>query len=111
MFAVIFVGVEKYGEYCINDCFLKPIRKIEMKKRAIKTVVICVSVLLLLAVCFFCNAFFGNPVSKLMARHNAQKYLQSEFYGTDYEIERVSYEVDNARVGQNENYDKLVLNG
>jgi len=25
-------------------------------------------------------------------------------------IERVSYEVDNARVGQNENYDKLVLN-
>lgn len=64
-----------------------------MKKRAIKTVVICVSVLLLLAVCFFCNAFFGNPVSKLMARHNAQKYLQSEFYGTDYEIERVSYDL------------------
>lgn len=25
-------------------------------------------------------------------------------------IERVSYEVDNARVGQNENYDKLILN-
>lgn len=28
---LFFVGIEKYDEYCINDCFLKPIRKIEMK--------------------------------------------------------------------------------
>ena len=36
--------------------------------------------------------FFGNPVSKILVTHSAEKYLQENFSDTDFEIGTVNYD-------------------
>ena len=46
---------------------------------------------LIVGVCWFANGLVGNPISKMMARHAAEKYLEASYPNTDYELQEVSY--------------------
>lgn len=62
-----------------------------MKKKILKAIGITLSVVLAVVVVFFANAFFGNPVSKLLATKTAEKHLAEVYPDTDYYIEKVGY--------------------
>ena len=62
-----------------------------MKKRILKTSALCLAIVLIIGVCWFANGLVGNPISKMMARNAAEKYLETNYPNTDYAIEEVSY--------------------
>jgi len=62
-----------------------------MKKRILKIAALCLAILLIVGVCSFANGLVGNPVSKLMARNAAEKYLEANYSNTDYAIEEIFY--------------------
>ena len=62
-----------------------------MKNKVVKIIISAVSVALALVILFFLNAFFGNPVSKALARNTAEKHLAETYADTDYYIEKVGY--------------------
>ena len=62
-----------------------------MKKRILKISALCLAILLIIGVCWFANGLVGNPISKMMARNAAEKYLETNYPNTDYAIEEVSY--------------------
>ena len=72
-----------------------------------------------------CNLVKGGSINMEMTVENGRGYVDSKEVKKNFvdtavnviaidalysPIERVSYEVENARVGQNENYDKLIMN-
>ena len=70
----------------------------DMKKKIIKGTVITASVVtavLLLAVTvsvgILFNGFFGNPISKALAKNTAHRWLDTEYANTDYSIDGVRY--------------------
>lgn len=62
-----------------------------MKKKVFKVLAVIVSVAFVCVALVFANAFFGNPVSKALAKSTAQKHLAENYAGTDYYIEKVGY--------------------
>lgn len=62
-----------------------------MKKRILKIAAFCLAVALIIGIFSFADGLVGNPISKLLARHTAKKYLEINFADTDYEIEKISY--------------------
>ena len=40
---------------------------------------------------FFINAFYGNPVSALLARNTARQVLEEQFPGEPYTVESCGY--------------------
>ena len=62
-----------------------------MKKRILKLSALCLAIVLIIGVCWFANGLVGNPISKMMARNAAEKYLETNYPNTDYEIQAVSY--------------------
>lgn len=44
---------------------------------------------------FFINAFYGNPVSALLARNTAHQVLEEQFPGEPYTIESCGYNLKN----------------
>ena len=62
-----------------------------MMKKILKFIGITLILLFIGAVCYFANAFFGNPVSYFLANYAAKEHIQNNYEGTDYEIERVAY--------------------
>ncbi len=62
-----------------------------MKRKIIKITEAVVSVALILVIVFFANAFFGNPVSRALAKSTAEKYLAETYDGTDYYIDDVRF--------------------
>lgn len=63
-----------------------------MKKKTVKKILITVIILFLVAVlAFFSNAFFGNPVSKALAKNSAEKYIALTYPDSDYELNNVSF--------------------
>jgi hypothetical protein len=62
-----------------------------MKKRVLKISALCLAIALILGVCWFANGLVGNPISKAVARHTAEKHLEANYPNTDYAIEEVSY--------------------
>ena len=62
-----------------------------MKKRILKIAAFCLAVVLIVGVCWFANGLVGNPFSKMMARHSAEKYLEENYPNTDYTIDELSY--------------------
>lgn len=62
-----------------------------MKKRILKIAAFCLAVVLIVGVCWFANGLVGNPFSKMMARHSAEKYLEANYPNTDYTIDELSY--------------------
>ena len=63
----------------------------ETKIRILKISALCLAILLIIGACWFANGLVGNPVSKMMARHAAEKHLEANYSDTDYEIEGVFY--------------------
>lgn len=69
-----------------------------MKKKIINVSVITAAIVifaLLLAVCitlgYFINGFLGNPVSKFLAKKEAEKRLATEYADTDYYLDELRY--------------------
>lgn len=62
-----------------------------MKKRVLKISALSLAIVLIIGVCWFANGLVGNPISKMVARHTAQKHLAATYPNTDYTIEEVSY--------------------
>lgn len=60
-------------------------------KKMLKTILYILFALVLLALCWLGNEFFGNPVSYLMARGTARAHLAQTYPGTDYYIDRMVY--------------------
>lgn len=62
-----------------------------MKKKTLKIIAGIAAVVILIGLGWFANALVGNPVSKILATNTAEKHLAETYPGTDYYIERVSY--------------------
>ena len=62
-----------------------------MKKRILKISAFCLAVILIVGVCWFANGLVGNPFSKMMARNAAERYLETNYSNTDYELQEISY--------------------
>lgn len=62
-----------------------------MKKKTLKIIAGIVAALILIGLAWFANALVGNPISKLLAQNTAEEYLSETYPGTDYYIDRISY--------------------
>ena len=62
-----------------------------MKKTIILIAVSVLCTLLVLGVCIFANALFGNPVSGFVAKVVAQRYVDENYPAEGYDIEDVRY--------------------
>ena len=62
-----------------------------MKKRVLKISALCLAIALIVGVCWFANSLVGNPISRAVARHTAEKHLKANYPNTDYTIDDVSY--------------------
>ncbi len=63
-----------------------------MKRRLLKISAFCLAVILIAGVCWFANGLVGNPISRMLARNAAEAYLAEKYSGTDYTIEKISYD-------------------
>lgn len=63
-----------------------------MKKCILKIAAFCLAVALTVGVFSFANGLVGNPISKMMARRTAEKYLEAKYTDTDYAIEKLAYD-------------------
>ena len=62
-----------------------------MKKRIFKIAALLLAVALIYGVASFANSLVGNPISKMMARRTAEKYLAFQYSDTDYAVDEVFY--------------------
>lgn len=62
-----------------------------MKQKTLKILASVTAFAILIGLGWFSNALIGNPVSKILAVNTAEKHLAKAYPGTDYIIERVSY--------------------
>ncbi len=62
-----------------------------MKKKAVKIILSVLSLSLVAVIAFFANAFFGNPVSKMLAEKAAEKHLLEVYPDSDFEVDNVSF--------------------
>lgn len=60
-------------------------------KKFLKIIALVLVVVLVVATVLFLNAFFGNPISKALAKNTAQKYVKEVYDNTDYELGNVTY--------------------
>lgn len=67
------------------------------KKRIMKILAALTAFVLIGILLFFVNAFFGNPVSYLLARHSATQYIEENHPDSDFEIEGVSFFFDSTK--------------
>ncbi len=63
-----------------------------MWKKVLKITGIILAIGILAVALFFGNAFFGNPVSHLLAEASAKNYVSGTYSGTDYFVENVGYD-------------------
>ncbi len=63
-----------------------------MKKKILKTVAVIIAVAFAVGVCVFVNAITGNPISKHVATHTAEKHLEEKYSDRDFKIEKVVYD-------------------
>ena len=66
-----------------------------MKKKSVKIILSLLSLFLVAVIAFFANAFFGNPVSKALAKNAAEKLRRVRIYAKPYTPKSASTE--NAR--------------
>lgn len=62
-----------------------------MTKRILKIGALVLALCLLAGIGWFANGLLGNPVSRWLARRNAEAYLAQVYPGTDYTIGSVRY--------------------
>lgn len=63
-----------------------------MYKKVLKATGIAVAVVIVISVTVILNMIFGNPVSKLLATHSAEKYLEENFGDSDFMVDGVYYD-------------------
>ncbi|MBQ7957394.1 MAG: DUF3139 domain-containing protein [Clostridia bacterium] len=61
-------------------------------KKSVKIILITLSVILLCVVLYFVCAFFGNPVSYLLASNSADDYIAEKYPDKAFEIEKIGYD-------------------
>lgn len=61
------------------------------KKATLYFLAKCAGIAVLCVALFFVNAFAGNPVSALMARGTAHRYVNSKYAALDVQIDKVGY--------------------
>lgn len=62
-----------------------------MKKKILKISAFCIALILIGFVISFANSLVGNPISAALARNTAQNVIKTEYNGTDYKLERVTF--------------------
>ena len=62
-----------------------------MKKRILKVAAFILAVALIYGVVCFANSLVGNPISKMLARHTAEKHLALQYAESDYVIDEIFY--------------------
>ena len=62
-----------------------------MKKKTLKGIAAIAAFEMIIGLGWFSNALIGNPVSKMLAVSTAKKHVAETYPGTDFIIERVSY--------------------
>ncbi len=60
-------------------------------KKILRVMAVSAAILLIAGVLFVVNAFVGNPISKMIVSHQAQKYIEATYPNTDYYIDSVNY--------------------
>jgi hypothetical protein len=63
-----------------------------MKKKILKVLAFITAMALIAVFAVFADGLIGNPVSRFLARRDAVSYLAEKYPGTDYEIEKVTYD-------------------
>lgn len=59
--------------------------------RSTKVILVFLGIVIVVGILFIWNAFHGNPISKMMAKKEAEKYIATQYSGTDYKIEDIFY--------------------
>ena len=62
-----------------------------LKGKGLKIAALLAALVLIAGVGWFANEVVGNPISKMLAKHTAERHLEENYAGTDFFIERVSY--------------------
>lgn len=62
-----------------------------MKKKILKIAALVVALGLIFILAAFANSMVGNPVSRWLAKHALEKYLDTTYPGTDYEVESFGF--------------------
>ena len=60
-------------------------------KKILKIIALLFAAALILVLCVFANAFFGNPISKALAKNAAEKHLEENYANQDFKIDSVSF--------------------
>lgn len=62
-----------------------------MKKKILKILALVLALALIVGVCVFANSLVGNPISKMLATQTAEKYLEENHPGKDYQLDGVTF--------------------
>lgn len=62
-----------------------------MKRKYLKAAAFAAAIFLMGALLFFIDAFVGNPISKIRAQREAQKYMQEHYADTDFVAKPAQY--------------------
>ena len=62
-----------------------------MKKRVLKIAAFVTALILIGGVIWFANGLVGNPISKALATHTAEKHLEAQYGDTDFVLEGVTF--------------------
>lgn len=61
-------------------------------KKAVKALIIALSIIVAGTILFFVCSFFGNPVSYVLAKNSADDYIAENYGDYDLEIEKIGYD-------------------
>lgn len=62
-----------------------------MKMKILKIAALVLALALIVGVCLFANSLVGNPISKMLATKTAEKYLEENHPGKDYQLDGVTF--------------------
>ncbi len=65
------------------------------KQKAAKIAGMVAALAVFLGICIFANALVGNPVSRMLAKNTAEKYLKEQYAGTDYALTELGFNFKN----------------
>jgi hypothetical protein len=74
-------------------CYIRDKGGIIMKKKFVRIICWTIAIALLCTAVWFLCAFFGNPISSALAKSTAKRHLEENYSGTDFEIERIGYDL------------------
>lgn len=60
-------------------------------KGILKFIGITLVIFFIVGICYFANAFFGNPISYFLANYAAHEHVKTSYSESDYQVERIAY--------------------